>query len=72
MDRKINSRFIYKGQPLEVVHEPEYLCKGCFFRDEECWCAEVSRVTGSCESCCREDGKDVIFRRIETIKEKEI
>lgn len=43
---------------LKVVEEKT--CKGCFYEHKK----ECPAITGQCSSCCREDGKNVIFVKV--------
>ena len=63
--RPIGEKFEYDGDMLEVVEEKEG-CKGCYFIDSKaCLCGEAQDITGYCFSSVREDGKDVIFKKVE-------
>lgn len=40
-------------------------CKGCFFRDLNMDCKDVQLIVGPCRDLKREDGKDVIFVKMD-------
>lgn len=64
--RQIGEKFDYEGDMLEVVEEGEITCKGCYFIDSKsCLTGDAQDIAGYCFSSVREDGKDVIFKKVE-------
>lgn len=63
--RPVGERFEYEGETAEVVgYDPNK--EGCACWDCACFgnCS-YNEMTGSCRWCEREDGADVIFRKVE-------
>ena len=64
--RPIGEKFEYEGTTLEVVEAKEDPCEGCYFIDSKyCLIGDVQDIEGYCFSSVREDGKDVIFKKVE-------
>lgn len=70
MERKVGERFYLSGIQYECI-EQEYdcmYCHGCDY-DTVCGCSlsgsPDEEFAGECGSDAREDGKDVIFVRVE-------
>ena len=67
MERQIGDQFDFLGVKLEVVEKgEENSCVGCYFCGTQICVYEcIINFLGSCASSDREDGKDVIFKKIE-------
>ena len=64
--RPIGEKFDYEGVTLEVEEEKEITCKGCYFINSKvCLTGEAQYIAGYCFSSVREDGKDIIFKKVE-------
>ena len=59
----IGERFKDDNVTLEVKKD-EWLCYGCHYGDS-CVCRAKRSLTGECGSYTREDGKSVVFVRVE-------
>lgn len=67
MTRPVGERFVYEGETVEVVGYDRNK-EGCACRD----CARFgncsyNEMTGNCRWYEREDGTDVIFRKVEQV-----
>ena len=72
MERKVGERFTFKDVTLEVEEIHGNCCLGCYFRDliycnmeQYCDNPSVRKTIGLCSIYSREDGKSVIFTKIE-------
>ena len=66
MERQIGEIFDCNRVPLVAVEESDFDCEGCFFRDTAiCFKPDIIDIIGSCSGDLREDGKDVIFKKVE-------
>lgn len=66
MERQIGEQFDFLGVKLEVIEGEKDSCKGCFFDDTRiCGCECITNYLGYCAYSEREDGKDVILKKVE-------
>ena len=69
MERQIGEQFDFLGVKLEVIEgeeNPYDDCEGCYFFDTPiCGCEIITNYIGYCSHSVREDGKDVIFKKVE-------
>ena len=66
MERKIGERFDFFGVKLEVIEGEEDSCKGCYLCGTQiCGYECIINFLGYCASSEREDGNDVIFKKVE-------
>ena len=66
MERQIGEKFDFLGVKFEVIEGEKDSCKGCFFDDTRiCGCDIITNYLGYCARSEREDGKDVIFKKVE-------
>ena len=66
MERQIGEQFDFLGVKLEVVEGEENSCEGCYICGTQvCGYECIVNFLGYCASSAREDGKDVIFKKVE-------
>ena len=64
--RPIGEKFDCNGVRLEVIEEGDFACEGCYFHYTQFCCDEdITDTLGPCTSSCRDDEKDVIFKKVE-------
>ena len=66
MERQIGEQFDFLGAKLEVVEGEENSCDDCYICGTQlCGYECIINFLGSCAYTEREDGKDVIFKKVE-------
>ena len=66
MERQIGEQIDFLGVKLEVIEGEKDSCEGCYFDVTYiCGCECVKNFIGPCAYTEREDGKDVIFKKVE-------
>ena len=66
MERQIGEIFDFLGVKLEVIEGEKDSCEGCYFCDNRiCGVGCIVNFLGYCAYSEREDGKDVIFKKVE-------
>ena len=66
MERQIGEQFDFLGVKLEVIEGEKDSCEGCYFCGTPlCGHECITNFLGYCARSEREDGKDVIFKKVE-------
>ena len=66
MERQVGEIFDFLGVKLEVIEGEKDSCEGCYFCDNRiCGVGCIVNFLGYCAYSEREDGKDVIFKKVE-------
>ena len=66
MERQIGEIFDFLCVKLEVIEGEKDSCEGCYFCDNRiCGVECIVNFLGYCAYSEREDGKDVIFKKVE-------
>lgn len=66
----IGERFECENVMLEVVYSPNFFCDGCYWQNRGRSCDLLGYVVGcgACDQGARSDGKNVIFKEVESSK----
>ena len=69
MERKIGEIFEYNGEWYQCIEADDNDCTGCDLSESCPYSKEVAKNTGFCSSKLRNDGKSVIFKKLEKVGE---
>lgn len=70
MERKVGEIFEYNGEWYQCIHTKSLGCENCDLATKSnIHCSDVFEIRGECLLCYRKDGKSVIFKKLEKIKD---
>ena len=71
MEREVGEVFKYNGVTLIIIENKNNSCKECFFNINGVCTMDINKV-GFCSASCRDDDKNVTFRKVEDMETRTI